>query len=360
MPEIKTKEDFKKIQICNPILQGREIEYVNQALYDNDIGSRGSFIHRFETNFSDYIGVSDSICCVNGTAALHLGLLSLGLKNGDEVICPSFTMISPLLAVKYTGAKPVLVDCDETWCIDPEQIEKKITKKTKAILAVHIYGHPCDMDRINEIARNNNVKVIEDAAEAHGTLYKGFKAGSQSDVSCFSFYANKVITTGEGGMVCTNNVQIAERVRSLKNLSFGSRNRYTHEEIGYNYRMTNIQAAIGLAQLERIDHYVHIRRKVADYYNRHLFLPHQPERDWAVSCNWYYGILIPNKLQLEEKLMKAGIETRHFFTGMHKQPCLHLRGKYPMTDRLTKEGLLLPTGDLTEGDLDHICQTIRS
>ena len=354
-------EDIKKISICQPVLQGKEVEYVNQALYDTDIGARGSFINRFEQLFADYLGVAHAITCSSGTTALHLGVLSLGLKYGDEVICPSFTMISPILAIKYIGAKPVLVDCDETFCIDPNQIEKKITKKTKAIMCVHIYGHPCDMDAINDIARRYNLKVIEDGAEAHGSLYKGQKCGSLSDISCFSFYSNKVITTGEGGMVCTNNVQIAERVKSLKNLAFGTRNRYVHEEIGYNYRMTNIQAAIGLAQLERIDHYVYLRRKVADYYNRHLQLPHQPEKDWAVSCNWYYGILVPNKLQLEEKLKSAGIETRHFFTGMSRQPCLHLsRGKYPMTDRLTREGLLLPTGDLSEGDLDHICQTIRS
>jgi perosamine synthetase len=351
---------IKKIYICQPTLQGKEVEYVNNALYDTDIGARGYYINRFESSFSDYIGVAHAVSCCNGTAALHLGLVALGIKNGDEVIVPSFTMISPVLAIKYTGAKPVLVDCNETWCIDPEQIEKKITKKTKAILCVHIYGHPCDMDRISEIAGRYNLKVIEDAAEAHGTLYKGFKAGSLSDVSCFSFYSNKVITTGEGGMVCAKSPEIANTVRQLKNLCFGVKNRYIHDSIGYNYRMTNIQAAIGLAQLERIDHYVHIRRRVADYYNRHLQLPHQPEKDWAVSCNWYYGILVPNKLQLEEKLANAGIETRHFFTGMHKQPCLKLRGKYPMTDRLTKEGLLLPTGDLTDGDLDHICQTIRS
>jgi perosamine synthetase len=352
--------EIKHIPICQPSLEGNEIQYVNEALYDNQIGSQGVFIEKFERAFSDYIGVKHSITATSGTTALHLALLALGIRRGDEVICPAYTMIAPLLAVKYIGAKPVLVDADETWCIDPKQIEKKITKKTKAIIAVHIYGHPCDMEFIRSICEKYNLACIEDAAEAHGSLYKGFKCGSISDVSCFSFYANKVITTGEGGMVCTNDDDVAKHLRSLKNLCFGKTNRYTHDEIGYNYRMTNIQAAIGLAQLERIDHYVYQRRHVADYYNRHLQLPHQPEMNWAVSCNWYYGILVPNKLQLEEKLSQAGIDTRHFFTGMHRQPCLRKRGKYPMTDKLTREGLLLPTGNLTDGDLSHICQTIRS
>jgi perosamine synthetase len=352
--------EIKHIPICQPSLEGNEVEYVNQALYDNQIGSQGSFLPKFERAFSDYIGVKHSITTTSGTTALHLAFIALGIKRGDEVICPAYTMIAPLLTLKYIGAKPVLVDADETWCIDPKAIERKITKRTKAILAVHIYGHPCDMDAIRDIANRHNLSVVEDAAEAHGSLYKGFKCGSLSDVSCFSFYANKVITTGEGGMVCTSDPDIEKHIRSLKNLSFGKVNRYTHEEIGYNYRMTNIQAAIGLAQLERIDHYVYQRRHVAKYYNDHLQLPHQPERDWAVSCNWYYGILVPNKLQLAEKLAQAGVETRPFFAGMHKQPCLHLRGKYPVTDHLTREGLLLPTGNLPDGDLAHICQTIRS
>ena len=336
------------------------MEYVNQALYDTQIGSQGDFLQQFERSFSDYIGVKHSITTTSGTTALHLAMVALGIKRGDEVICPSFTMISPLLAVIYTGARPVLVDADDTFCIEPRGIERKITKRTKAILAVHIYGHPCDMDAIRDIARIHNLFVIEDAAEAHGSLYKGFKCGSLSDISCFSFYANKIITTGEGGMVCTNDDDVAKHTRSLKNLCFGHTNRYIHEGIGYNYRMTNIQAALGLAQLERIDHYVYQRRHVADYYNKHLQLPHQPEREWAVSCNWYYGILVPNKLQLAEKLSRAGIETRQFFTGMHRQPCFRFRGRYPMTDRLTKDGLLLPTGNLTDSDLEHICQTIRS
>jgi perosamine synthetase len=352
--------EIKKIPICQPSLEGNEIQYVNEALYDNQIGSQGVFIEKFERAFSDYTGVKHSITTTSGTTALHLALLALGIRRGDEVICPAYTMIAPLLAIKYIGARPVLVDADGTWCIDSRSIERKLTRRTKAILAVHIYGHPCDMDAIREIARIHNLACIEDAAEAHGSLYKGFKCGSLSDVSCFSFYANKIITTGEGGMVCTNDDDVAKHLRSLKNLCFGNTNRYAHEEIGYNYRMTNIQAAIGLAQLERIDHYVYQRRHVAKYYNDHLQIPHQPEMNWAVSCNWYYGILVPNKLQMEQKLANAGIDTRHFFTGMHKQPCLHLRGKYPITDKLTREGLLLPTGNLTDGDLAHICQTIRS
>jgi perosamine synthetase len=347
------------IPICKPCLEGKEIEYVNQALSENNIGSQGDFIRQFELEFASYCGSEYGIGVTSGTTALHLVLSALGIGENDEVICPTFTMIAPLLAVKYTGASPVLVDADETWCIDPEKIEEKITKRTKAIIAVHIYGHPCDMDRINKIARRYKLRVIEDAAEAHGSLYKGFKAGSLSDASCFSFYANKIITTGEGGMVCTNSRKLARTLLKLKNLYFVKK-RYYHPKIGFNYRMTNIQAAIGLAQLHRIDHYIYLRKKVAKYYTDHLQLPHQPEKNWAVSCNWYYGILVNDKLKLEKKLKENGIETRPFFVGMHKQPCLKLKGKYPVSDRLERMGILLPTGNLTNEELKYICDTIRS
>jgi perosamine synthetase len=243
------------IPVCIPLLGEKELENVIDCIKTNWISSKGKYVEEFEDKFAKYCGCKYGVTTTSGTTALHLALASIGVGKGDEVIIPASTMIATAFAVVYCDATPVLVDAEpETWNIDVAKIEEKITDRTKAIMPVHIYGHPCDMDPIMKLAKEHDLYVAEDAAEAHGAEYKGKKAGGIGDIGCFSFYANKIITTGEGGMVVTNDEEIAERAKSLRNLSFPKEKRiYLHSEVGYNYRMTNIQAAIGLAQFERID-----------------------------------------------------------------------------------------------------------
>jgi len=308
---------------------------------------------------------------------LCIWLASIGVGKGDEVIIPSFTMIATAFAVIYCSAKPVLVDAEpETWNMDVEKIEEKITDRTKAIMPVHIYGHPCDMDPIMKLAREHDLYVVEDAAEAHGAEYKGKKAGGIGDVGCFSFYANKIITTGEGGMVVTNDEEIAERAKSFRNLCFPKERRiYLHSEVGYNYRMTNIQAAIGLAQFERIDELAEMRRRNAHLYNEYLedvkgvCLP--VEKKWAKNVYWMYSILIEDEFGMSrdglmKELEKKGVETRTFFIPMHEQPVfqntgLFLKGEsYPVAEELARKGMYLPSSSgLKEKEIKYICDAIR-
>ena len=365
-----------KIPVCEPFLTGKEMEYVMDCLRTNWISSAGKYVNEFEQRFAEYIGCKYGISTTSGTTALHLALAALKIGRGDEVIVPAFTMIAPVFAVVYTGAKPVLVDADpETWNIDVNKIEEKITPNTKAIIPVHIYGHPCDMDPIMEIAEKYNLWVIEDAAEAHGAEYKGKKVGSFGHVSCFSFYANKIITTGEGGMIVTNDEKIAERARRLKDQAYSPERRFLHTDIGFNYRMTNIQAAIGLAQLEHIDEFVEMRRRNAYLYNSRLkdvpgiTLP--PEKEWAKNVYWMYSILIEenefgmSRDELMERLKERGIETRTFFIPMHQQPAFLNIGlfkgeKYPIAEELSEKGLYLPSSSgLKEEEIKYICATTK-
>ena len=363
------------IPVCEPFLSGKELEYVADCLKSNWISSRGKYIQEFEQSFSHYCGCQYGVSTTNGTTALHLALISLGVGAGDEVIIPTFTMIATAFAVAYTGAKPVLVDAEaETWNMDTRQIEARITPRTKAIMPVHIYGHPCDMDPIMKIARKHDLRVIEDAAEAHGAEYKGRKVGGIGMVNCFSFYANKIITTGEGGMVVTNGAEIAERARALKDLAHSRDKRFLHTDIGFNYRMTNLQAAIGLAQFERIDELIERRRSHAYLYNSLLKdiegirLP--PEREWAKNVYWMYGILIQDSFgatrdELMERLRDRGIETRAFFIPVHQQPAFVKMGlfrgeSYPVAEMLSRKGLYLPSGSgLTEEQIQEVCGAIR-
>ena len=360
------------IPVCEPTLKGNELKYATEAIQSGWISSAGPFITRFEQEFSKYCGVKHGIACSNGTTALHLALEACGIGEGDEVILPAFTMIASCNAILYARATPVLVDSElQTWNMDVSKIEEKITKKTKAIMVVHTYGHPVDMDKVNAIAKKHKLIVIEDAAEAHGAEYKGKKAGSLSDIACFSYYANKLVSCGEGGMVITNNDKWAERAKNLRNHFFGKK-RFIHEEIGYNYRMTNVQAAIGCAQLERIEDLVNARRKNAQLYNsllknvKGITLP--PEASWAKNVYWMYGILVQPEFgltmpQLCEALMQKGVETRTFFIGMHKQPCykkLHLSGSYKNSDELESKGLYLPSSShLTKEQITFIAQSIK-
>src|SRR5450432_1172395 len=286
------------IPVCEPNLGGRELEYVTKAVSGGWISSSGSYVGEFEREFAKYLGVPYAVTTTSGTTALHLALVAAGIGPGDEVIIPAFTMIASAFAVCYTGAKPVFVDADETWNIDPRLIEAKITPRTRAIMPVHVYGHSCDMDALQKIADAHQLLVIEDAAEAIGSRYNGRLCGSIGDLSCFSFFANKLVTTGEGGMVVARDERFAARLRYFKNLCFpldGSR-RYVHDEIGFNYRMPNVLAAIGLAQLERADVYLAARRENAKRYTALLTgqrgITTPPDEPWTTNSFWMYGVLI--------------------------------------------------------------------
>ena len=367
------------IPVCEPTLEGNELKYVTDWIKSGWISSAGKYIEEFEKAFSKFCNAKYGIACSNGTAALHLALESLGIKKGDEVIIPSFTMIATANAVIYTGAKPVLIDSEnETWNMDVSKIEEKITKNTKAIIVVHIYGHPIDMDVVLKIAKKYNLFVIEDAAEAHGAEYKGKRVGSIGDIGCFSFYGNKILTTGEGGMVVTNSEKLAERAKLLRNHAFGMP-RFIHNELGFNYRLTNVQAAIGLAQTERADYLVNRRRENAKFYNS--LLKDIPgiitpiEKSWAKNVYWMYSILIDekkfgmNKNQVMEALKAKGIETRSFFLPMHKQPVYaknddrfpDINGKYPVSESLFERGLYLPSGSsLTKEQIKTVADALKS
>jgi perosamine synthetase len=363
------------IPVCEPLLAGRELDYVTDCIKTNWVSSQGKYIEQFEEQFASYCGCRYGISTTSGTTALHLALASVGIGQGDEVILPSFTMGATAFAVVYTGATPVLADSDgDTWNIDPARLEQLITSRTRAIMPVHIYGHPCDMDPIMEIAERHNLFVIEDAAEAHGAEYKGRKAGSFGLINCFSFYANKIITTGEGGMVVTNDLVVANKARRLKDLAHSSQKRYLHTEIGFNYRMTNIQAAMGVAQLERIDQYIDARRRHALLYNARLknvdgiVLP--PEKEWAKNVYWMYSILVSDKFGLSRddlmsKLKDKGIDTRAFFIPMHLQPVflemgLFVNEKYPVAEQMGRQGFYLPSGSgLKDQEIEFICESLN-
>jgi len=362
------------IPVCEPLLTGKELDYVSDCLRTNWISSMGKYIAQFETQFAGYCGCKHGVSTTNGTAALHLALASLGIGPGDEVILPAFTMAASAFSIIYTGAKPVLVDSDpETWNMDVSGIEQKITARTKAIMPVHIYGHPCDMDPVVEIARRHHLYVVEDAAEAHGAEYKGPRAGGLGDVGCFSFYANKIITTGEGGMLVTDDDHIAERARRLKDQAYSPAMRFLHTDLGFNYRMTNVQAAIGLAQLENINTFVELRRKHAMAYNAALgHLPGitlPPEKEWARNVYWMYSILIGDSFgisrnELMQRLKEKGVDTRSFFVPMHMQPAflamnLFKGESHPAAEELSRRGLYLPSGSgLKDEDLSYVCRSI--
>jgi perosamine synthetase len=363
------------IPVCEPKLGEKELQYVIDCIKSGWISSKGQNITKFEEGFSRYCGAKFGVSTTSGTTALHLALASLGIKTGDQVVIPSFTMIATANAVTYVGAMPVLVDSElDTWNIDVSKIEGKITKKTKAIIVVHTYGHPVDMAPILEIAEKKSLYVIEDAAEAHGAEYMGKKVGALGDVGCFSFYANKIITTGEGGMLVTNNEELAERARLLRDQAYEEKRRFLHRFVGFNYRMTNLQAAIGLAQLEKIDDFVNLRRSNAHYYNSlledvdGLVLP--PEAKWAKNVYWMYSVLIKPEFGIKrDKLMtillkKYGVETRPFFYPIHLQPAYSdlFKGEtYPVADELSERGINLPSGNtLSKEQIEYIVDAIIS
>jgi len=365
------------IPVCEPFLNGKEKEYVLDCINSGWISSNGKYVNAFEESFANYCGAKYAVGVCNGTVALHLALTALGIKKGDEVIIPNFTMIASAFAVCYTGAIPVFVDVDSrTWNIDPKKIEEKITNKTKAIMPVSIFGHPCSMDDILILANKYNLKVIEDAAESHGAEYKGIKTGNLADITAFSFFANKNLTTGEGGMVVSNDLKLIEKCKYYKNLCFpvdGPRN-YIHDDIGFNYRISNLHSAIGLAQVEKADEYLNLRIKNAKLYNKYLKdLPgiiFQITEENVLNAHWMNGIVIDSSKygrtrdELVFELKKHNIDTRLFFVGMNKQPSLEKYGcatveDYPVTNWLTQNGLYLPSSsNLTEQTIFSICEII--
>lgn len=361
------------IPVCEPWLAGNELKYITEAVETNWISSAGSYIHRFEALFAEKMGARYGVACANGTVALHLALATLGLEPGDEVIIPTFTMIATANAVTYLGAKPVLVDSEPvTWNMDVNQVEAKITRRTRAIIPVHTYGHPVDMDALNSIAQKHGLFVLEDAAEAHGAQYKGRPVGSLGDAACFSFYGNKIITTGEGGMVTTNREDVARLAWNLRDHAFSTERHFWHKFVGYNYRMTNLQAAIGLAQTEQLEKFVAARRANAAYYTQLLRripgIVTPPEASWATNVFWMYGILLEKEFgltrdQLRQALARRGIETRTFFIPMHCQPIYfdHYRGeRYPVAEDLCRRGLYLPSASsLTREDIEAVVAAIQ-
>jgi len=362
------------IPVNEPSIGERELEYVTECLRTGWVSSAGRFLEDFEQAWAAYCGMAYGVAVCNGTAALDVAVNCLSLGPGDEVIMPSFTIISCAQAVVRHGARPVLVDCDsETWCMDGEAVRAAVTPATKAIMVVHMYGHPVDMDQIQAITLDHHLTIIEDAAEAHGSEYKGRRCGGFGDVGIFSFYANKVVTTGEGGMLLTNDEGHAADARAYRNLCFRNDRRFYHTKLGHNYRMTNVQAAIGLGQLERVDEIVDHKRRMAAEYARRLAdlagLQLPSEREWARSNYWMYAVVVDEATGLtgetfSAQLKQRGVETRPFFLGMHEQPAFHRLGlfageSYPVTERISRQGVYLPSGNaLTALQVEEVCAAI--
>jgi len=359
-----------RLPVAEPSLSDKELQYVSECILTGWISSAGKFVTRFEEALADFCGSGYAISTSSGTTALHLALLAFEIGAGDEVIVPSLTFIATANAVTYTGAKPVFVDSEpETWNIDPNKIEEAITPRTKAIIPVHLYGHPANMDPILEIASHYGLAVIEDAAEAHGARYKGRCVGGIGNIGIFSFYGNKIITTGEGGMVVTNKADLAEKIRILRDHGMSTKQHYWHPAIGYNYRLTNLQAAVGVAQMEKVDDILKSKRRIAQVYNEGLqnvpgiSLP--PEAPWASSVCWLYSVLIDGQLfgitrdQLMAKLQEQGIESRPFFPPLHTQPIYNTGQNLPVAEYLAATGLSLPSAvRLRTDEINRVIDTI--
>lgn len=359
------------IPVNEPLLDGNEKKYLCECIDTGWISSEGPFVKEFEQKMSATVDRAYGIAVSNGTAALEVAVQASGIGEGDEVIMPAFTIISCAMAVTKVGAVPVLIDSDlHTWNMCVDEIEAKITPRTKAIMIVHLYGLPVEVDRVLALAKKYSLKVIEDAAEMHGQTYKGKPCGSFGDISTFSFYPNKHITTGEGGMLVTDDDELAQRCRLLRNLCFRKDVRYVHDEISDNYRFTNLQAAVGLAQLERLEEFVERKRAMGRYYTEKLrniqglMLPIE-KMEYADNIYWVYGIVLDSEIQadnitMQKLLAKEGIGSRTFFWCMHEQPIyqkqgLFLNEAYPNAEYLARKGFYIPSGlALTEKQMDKV------
>jgi perosamine synthetase len=352
------------IPVYEPSLGAGELENVVSAVRSGWISSKGAFVNEFEEKFAEYCGRQYGVSTSSGTAALHLAVEVLEMKKGDEVIVPALTFIATANSVVYTGAKPTFVDSHEDyWCIDPEKIE--ISPETRAIIPVHLYGHPCDMGPIMDMAEDHSMYVIEDAAEAHGAEYKGKKVGSFGDISCFSFYGNKILTTGEGGMCLTDDDELYEKMRILRDHGMNPKRRYWHDVIGFNYRMTNLQAAVGVAQLGRLDETVEKKRQIARWYEHELIDSDivsgiHPEMPWAKCVYWMYSIMIDDRDGLMKGLKEAGIDTRPFFYPIPTMPPHQADERYPVAEQLSARGVNLPSSTtITQEEVAYICRCIH-
>ena len=362
-----------KIPISVPSFCGNEKKYVNDCMESGWISSAGKYVQLFEEKFAEFCEVKHAIACCNGTTALHLALLALDLKAGDEVIVPTLTYIATANAVSYCGAVPVFVDSEsETWNLDPVEVLAKITPRTKGIIAVHLYGHPAKMGLLREIANHHNLFLLEDAAEAHGALYQGQKVGSIGDMAAFSFYANKIISTGEGGMVVTNDDSLAQQARLLRGQGVDPNRRYWHPIIGYNYRMMNLPAAIGLAQVEQVETLIEKREKLAEIYHNELGsvknISWQSQQPWAKHVYWMMNVILEgDKWKTRDEIMKVldekGIETRPVFYPVHSLPP-YLKScsdeSFPIAEHLARNGISLPTWiGLKDTDIKFICESLQ-
>ncbi len=364
------------IPVNEPLLNGNEKKYLCECIDTGWISSEGPFVKEFEEKMSATVNRKYGISVSNGTAALEVAVRALGITKGDEVIMPTFTIISCAMAVTKLGAVPVLVDSDPyTWNMNIDEIEQKITDRTKAIMVVHLYGLPVEMDKVLELAQKYKLMIIEDAAEMHGQTYKGKPCGSFGDISIFSFYPNKHVTTGEGGMVVTDNEALAEKCRMLRNLCFRKDVRYVHDEISDNYRFTNLQAAVGLAQLERLEEFVQRKRKMGKYYTENLkdtpglILPIE-KTDYAENIYWVYGIVLDKDIKasnqtIQEMLAEEGIGSRTFFWCMHEQPVYQKEGlfigeNYENAEYLARKGFYIPSGiALTEEQMEEVVTKVK-
>ena len=364
------------IPVNEPLLDGNEKKYLCECIDTGWISSEGPFVKEFENRMSKSAGRKYGVAVANGTAALEVAAMAVGIGEGDEVIMPTFTIISCAMAVTKLGGIPVLVDSDiHTWNMNVEEIERKITKRTKAIMMVHLYGLPADVDKIMELAKKYDLKVIEDAAEMHGQTYQGRPCGSFGDISVFSFYPNKHITTGEGGMVVTDSEELAERCRSLRNLCFRKDVRYVHDEISDNYRFTNLQAAVGLAQIERLEEFVERKRNMGRFYTERLqdlpglILPLE-KTDSAENIYWVYGIVLERESEvsnqeIQKMLAEEGIGSRTFFWCMHEQPVYQRQGlfageRYEGAEYLARKGFYIPSGlALTKEQMEEVADKVR-
>ena len=364
------------IPVNEPLLNGNEKRYLNECIDTDWISSEGPFIKQFEAQFAARMGRKYGVAVCNGSVALDAAVVALDIKRGDEVILPTFTIISCAAAIVRAGATPVVVDSDPiTWNMDVSQIEANITPQTKAIMVVHIYGLPVDMQPLLELAKKYGLAIIEDAAEMHGQTYRGQPCGSFGELSAFSFYPNKHVTTGEGGMILTDDAQLAERCHSLRNLCFQPQQRFVHDELGWNFRMTNLQAALGVAQLERLDEFVARKRRMGRSYTEllngtpGLQLP-LPQTDYAENIYWVFGVVLDDAVPFDAKeaMRRLGdlkIGTRPFFWPMHEQPVFRKMGLFkgaacPVAERLARRGFYLPSGvALTDEQIERVAAVVK-
>jgi perosamine synthetase len=363
-----------EIPVAGPDIGESELKNVIEAVKSGWVSSKGPFIREFEEKFSSYVGTKYGVATSNGTTALHLALAALNIGRKDEAIVPSLTFAAVPNTVLYTGAEPVFADSHPSyWCIDPSRIEEEISRKTKVIVPVHLYGNPCDMDPIMEIARDHDVFVVEDCAEAHGAEYKGRKVGKFGDISCFSFYGNKIITTGEGGMCLTDDEDLSQKMRVLRDHGMNVEKKYWHEVVGFNYRMTNLQAAMGVAQLEKIGMLIERKRRIAKRYESFLKdvegIVLHPEMPWAKSVYWLYSVLVDekgygiNRDELMKELEENSIETRPFFYPLHLMPPYKKYAashRFPVAEKLSSSGINLPSGvKLKEEEIQKVASLIE-